>query len=50
MVFLFYGHDIPWGKGFMIAGFPEAAALSDMGISEKASFCICGISNDFSVR
>lgn len=46
---LFYGHGIPLGKD-MAAGFPEAAAVSDEGVSEKASFCSCEISNDFSLN
>lgn len=36
----FYGHKIPPERGFMVALFPEVAALSDEGISETVSFCI----------
>lgn len=38
---LFYGHEIPLGREFVVAYFPEVATLSDKGISEKGSFCIC---------
>lgn len=38
---LFHGHGIPLGKDLR-------PLVSDKGISEKVSFCICGISNDFS--